>query len=80
MLQKFIFFFLLIIYICTMEAAEIKELIKKTGLKQKFIAEKLGIGSHYLSHLLSGRQPIKQAMEDKILLLLGEPLAGRNQP
>lgn len=41
-----------------MAAAKLKALIDKSGLKQKFIAEKIGISEATLSSMLNGNQRI----------------------
>ena len=41
-----------------MAATKLKEAIEKSGLKQKFIAEKVGISETALSSMLNGNQKI----------------------
>ena len=41
-----------------MTAVKLKEAISKSGLKQKFIAEKIGISEAALSTMLNGNQKI----------------------
>ena len=41
-----------------MAAAKLKEAIEKSGLKQKFIAEKIGVSETALSAMLNGNQRI----------------------
>ena len=37
----------------------LKQIIAETGLKQKFIARKIGLHPTYLSQLLNGRRPFR---------------------
>ena len=51
---------------------EIKELIKSSGLKKKFIAAKLGIHPAYLSQVLSGSVPLTERLKERIINLLSQ--------
>ena len=47
----------------------VKEAIKSSGLKQKFIAGRVGISETYLSLLLKGDYKMSDEMEFKIMKL-----------
>ena len=48
-----------------------KEAVKKSGLKQTFIAAKLGISSAHLSNFISGRDKLQKEKEDELKQILG---------
>lgn len=49
---------------------KLKERIRQSGLKQVFIAEKLGIGSSHLTMMLSGNAVMPEDIRNKINELL----------
>lgn len=52
-----------------------KQMIQQMGIKQKYIAEKLGISEAYLSMFLSGKRTLpteKKSLMNKILQSKGE--------
>lgn len=51
--------------------ANIKELIKASGLKQKAVAEKSGFGEKEFSHMMNGRKEIKAEYIPAIASALG---------
>ena len=53
----------------------LKELIKNSGLKQKFIASRIGISETYLSLLLKGDYDMSDEMEFKIMKLCKSVIA-----
>ena len=48
----------------------IKEMIDKSGLKQTFIADRLGFHPADISHWISGRRPFKESVCRKMAILL----------
>lgn len=50
---------------------KVKILIDNTGLKQKFIADKIGYHQIYLSEFVNGWQPIKPEIGKKLAKFLG---------
>ena len=53
----------------------VKEAIKSSGLKQKFIAEKIGISETYLSLLLKGDYDMSDKIKQKILSMCSAVIA-----
>jgi len=49
---------------------ELREIIKENGIKQSWIAEKLGISASYLSLILSRKRRLTEEMENDFSLLL----------
>lgn len=47
----------------------VKEAIKSSGLKQKFIASKIGISETYLSLLLKGDYDMSDSIKQRIMSL-----------
>ena len=52
----------------------LKEELKNKGLKQKFVAEHIGIANTYLSQLLSGSKPLTVEVAIKLARFLNVPL------
>lgn len=52
----------------------LKEELKNKGLKQKFVAEHIGIASTYLSRLLSGSKPLTAGVAIKLSRFLDAPV------
>ncbi|MWA08712.1 helix-turn-helix domain-containing protein [Streptomyces sp. BA2] len=51
---------------------QVRAAVKESGLKQAWIAERLGITQKYLSQLLTGHAPISLEWAEKILPLCGK--------
>lgn len=51
----------------------LKEELKNKGLKQKFVAEHIGITNTYLSQLLSGSKPLTVEVAIKLSRFLDVP-------
>lgn len=51
---------------------ELKQKILNSGLKQSYIAAKVGIGSTHLNMMLSGKAKMNKVVHDKINELLKE--------
>ena len=49
---------------------ELRDIIKKNGIKQSWIAEKLGISASYLSLILSRKRRLTEEMENDFSLLV----------
>ena len=49
---------------------ELRSIIKENGIKQSWIAEKLGISASYLSLILSRKRRLTEEMENDFSLLL----------
>lgn len=49
---------------------KLKEKIKESGLKQNFIAQKVGIGESHLTMMLSGKATMPEDVRNKIDILL----------
>ena len=49
---------------------ELRELIKENGIKQSWIAKKLGISAPYLSLILNRKRRLTEEMENDFSLLL----------
>lgn len=49
---------------------ELKQKILNSGLKQSYIAAKVGIGAAHLNMMLSGRAKMKKGIKEKIEKLL----------
>ena len=49
---------------------ELRDIIKKNGIKQSWIAEKLGISASYLSLILNRKRRLTEEMENDFSLLL----------
>lgn len=56
-----------------MTTDEIKEEMRKLGLSQVALAEKLGITKDNLNRILSGKQPLTKVLANHIELLLAQP-------
>lgn len=52
----------------------LKEELKNKGLKQKFVAEHIGIANTYLSQLLNGSKPLTVEVAIKAARFLNVPL------
>ena len=48
----------------------LKETIKNNGIKQSWVAEKLGISGAYLSYILSGKRRLTAQLEEAFDCLL----------
>ena len=53
----------------------VKEAIKASGLKQKFIAGRIGISETYLSLLLKGDYPMSDEIRLKIMTICNAVIA-----
>lgn len=51
----------------------LKEALKNKGLKQKFVAEHIGIANTYLSQSLSGSRPLSLKVAIKLARFLDVP-------
>ena len=51
----------------------LKEELQDKGLKQKFVAERIGIANTYLSQLLSGSKPLTVEVAIKLARFLDVP-------
>lgn len=51
----------------------LKEELKNKGLKQKFVAEHIGIANTYLSQLLNGSKPLTVEVAIKLARFLDVP-------
>ena len=49
---------------------ELREIIKENGIKQSWIAEKLGVSASYLSLILNRKRRLTEEMENDFSLLL----------
>jgi len=49
---------------------ELREIIKENGIKQSWIANRLGISSAYLSMLLSRKRRLTEEMENHFVILV----------
>ena len=49
---------------------ELRSIIKENGIKQSWIAEKLGISASYLSLILNRKRRLTEEMENDFSLLL----------
>ena len=49
---------------------ELRSIIKENGIKQSWIAEKLGISASYLSLILSRKRRLTEEMENDFSLLV----------
>ena len=49
---------------------ELREVIKRNGIKQSWIAKKLGISGAYLSMILNRKRRLTEEMENDFSLLL----------
>lgn len=49
---------------------KLKEKISSSGLKQKFIAENIGIGETHLSMMLNGTANMSEEVKSKLINLL----------
>jgi plasmid maintenance system antidote protein VapI len=49
---------------------ELRGVIKKNGIKQSWIAEKLGISAPYLSLILNRKRRLTEEMEDHFIILV----------
>jgi len=49
---------------------ELRDIIKKNGIKQSWIAEKLGISASYLSLILNRKRRLTEEMENHFSLLV----------
>lgn len=54
---------------------KLKQLIKDSGLKQKFIAEKIDIDHTYLSAMLNGHREMPESTRNKIMSLCQRVIA-----
>ena len=54
---------------------KVKEAIKNSGLKQKFIANRIGISETYLSTLLKGDYDMSDEIRFKIMKLCNSVIA-----
>lgn len=52
----------------------LKEALRSKGLKQKFVAEQIGIASVYLSQMLCGNKPLSVVNAIKLARFLDVPL------
>lgn len=57
-----------------MVGVAIKEYLEKNGIKQAFVAEKVGITSSQMSYICNGRQSIDCVIYFKICRALNVPL------
>jgi len=51
---------------------QLKEKIQKSGLKQNFIAEKVGVGNSHLTMMLNGNAVMPEDVRNKINELLSK--------
>ena len=49
---------------------ELREIIKENGIKQSWIATKLGISASYLSLILNRKRRLTEEMEDHFIILV----------
>ena len=49
---------------------ELREVIKRNGIKQSWIAERLGISASYLSLILNRKRRLTEEMKDDFSLLV----------
>jgi len=49
---------------------ELREIIKENGIKQSWIAEKLGVSASYLSLILNRKRRLTEEMENDFSLLV----------
>lgn len=52
---------------------ELKKMIESRGLKQKYVANKIGVTNSYLSSILSGRLKMSVEVAVRAARALGEP-------
>ena len=53
---------------------ELKSVIDKRGLKQNYVAQKIGITPNYLGHILNGNRKLSTDVAIKAAQVLGLPL------
>ena len=49
---------------------ELRDIIKKNGIKQSWIADKLGISAPYLSLILNRKRRLTEEMENHFVILV----------
>lgn len=57
-----------------LDVAALRESVRASGLKQKYIAEKVGVAEKTLSYMLTGRTKLPVGVYANICAVLGRPI------